>query len=131
MLVNPGVAVSTPAVFRARAAGFSEPAALPTGWRDAREMAGDLARCRNDLQAAAIGLCPAIAEALERLAASPGCRLARMSGSGATCFGLFDTPRAAARAAAAGPWPPAWWVWGGAPATRPAGLEAGSAAHRD
>jgi 4-diphosphocytidyl-2-C-methyl-D-erythritol kinase len=43
----------------------------------------------------------------------PGCRLARMSGSGATCFGLFDTPEIAARAAAKIRHP-GWWKWGGA-----------------
>jgi 4-diphosphocytidyl-2-C-methyl-D-erythritol kinase len=45
------------------------------------------------------------------LAGSPGCLLARMSGSGATCFGLFDSPRAAARAAATlQVGAPHWWV---------------------
>lgn len=116
VLANPGAAVATPAVFRARAAsgaGFSAAAALPAVWRDAGAMARDLADTANDLQAAAVALCPVIAEVLAALAARPGCRLARMSGSGATCFALFDDA-ATARRAAAGLGGSGWWVWGGA-----------------
>lgn len=115
VLANPGAAVATPAVFAARAAsgaGYSAPAALPDGWPDARTMARDLAGTRNDLQAAATTLCPAIAEVLAALAAQPGCHLARMSGSGATCFALFDDA-ATARHAAAALAGRGWWVWGG------------------
>lgn len=111
-LVNPGVAVLTPAVFRIRRGGFSPPAALPAGWSDAAEMAAGLARLGNDLQAAAIELCPVIATVLDGLARQPGCLLARMSGSGATCFGLF-ADGAAARAAAVAMARPGWWSWGG------------------
>lgn len=111
VLANPRVAVPTPAVFRARAAsgaGFSAAADLPAGgWRDAAALARDLAGLANDLEMPAIGLCPVIAEVLAALRAQPGCLLARMSGSGATCFGLFAAPAAAARAAAA--LPTAWW----------------------
>lgn len=113
LLVNCGVAVSTPLVFRARAPGFSPPADLPASWPDAAAMAGDLARLGNDLQAAAIQLCPPIAEVLAAIAMQPGCLLARMSGSGATCFGLFarqEHAMAAARTLER----PGWWVWGGA-----------------
>ena len=91
LLVNPGVAVSTPAVFRARDAGFTAPATLPPRWADAAAMAADLARLSNDLEAPAMALAPEIAGALAWLRARPGCLLARMSGSGATCFGLFAT----------------------------------------
>ena len=112
-LVNPGVAVSTPEVFRARRGGFSAPADLPDAWPDAAAMAGDLVRLGNDLQAPAVALRPAIADALAAMAAAPGCRLARMSGSGATCFGLFDDDAAAASAAAGGLARPGWWAWGG------------------
>ena len=107
--------MATPAVFRARAAsgaGFSRPAALPDGWADVAAMGGELAEMGNDLQAAAVALCPEIGTVLGALAAAPGCRLARMSGSGATCFALFDDPAAAARAADALT-RPGWWVWGG------------------
>ncbi|MCC6717021.1 MAG: 4-(cytidine 5'-diphospho)-2-C-methyl-D-erythritol kinase [Acetobacteraceae bacterium] len=116
VLANPGIAVATPAVFRARAAGgagFSAPARLPAGWTDAAAMARDLSAIGNDLQDAAVALCPAIGDVLAALEALPGCRLARMSGSGATCFALFDSPAPAAAAAAALS-RPGWWVWGGA-----------------
>jgi 4-diphosphocytidyl-2-C-methyl-D-erythritol kinase len=68
-------------------------------------------RRANDLEAPALGLAPGISRVLDALRQSPGCELARMSGSGATCFGLFETPRAAAAAAreiAAAQ--PNWWV---------------------
>jgi 4-diphosphocytidyl-2-C-methyl-D-erythritol kinase len=69
-----------------------------------------LASTRNDLQASAISIAPAITEAIEALTAA-GATFARMSGSGATCFGLFETPAAAARAAAKiQARQPDWWV---------------------
>jgi 4-diphosphocytidyl-2-C-methyl-D-erythritol kinase len=111
VLANPRVAVATPAVFRARTGGFRPPAVLPGGWDDAAAMARDLSALANDLQAAALSLCPVIGEVLAALAALPGARLARMSGSGATCFALFDDPDAARAAAAL--LPEAWWRWGG------------------
>jgi len=111
VLANPRVALATPAVFRARAGGFSPRAALPPGWADAAAMARGLSACRNDLEAPAIGLCPAVGEVLAALRALPGCLLARMSGSGATCFALL--PDAAAATAAATLLPPEWWRWGG------------------
>ncbi len=121
VLVNPGVAVATPSVFRARRGGVSAPASLPAGWADAAALAAGLAPLGNDLQDAAIALCPPIADVLARLERWPGCLLARMSGSGATCFGLF-ADAAAARAAAAGLAAPGrshsgWWSWGGAVGT--------------
>jgi 4-diphosphocytidyl-2-C-methyl-D-erythritol kinase len=112
-LVNPGVKLATADVFRAHTAGFSRPAELPASWPDAAAMAGDLGKLRNDLQPPAVALRPVIGTVLAALAAVPGCLLARMSGSGATCFGLFPdaaTAEAAARALAR----PGWWCWGGA-----------------
>jgi len=114
LLANPGLPLATPAVFQARAAsgaGFSPEAALPAAWPDAATMARDLARLSNDLEAPAIALCPPIAEVLAALRALPGALLARMSGSGATCFALFATPAAAQ--AGAGLLPAAWWRAGG------------------
>ena len=113
VLVNPGVALGTADVFRARQAGFSAKARLPDGWPVAASMADDLAALGNDLQAPAIGLCPVIGEVLAALRATPGCLLARMSGSGATCFGLFADPVEAVLAAQALR-RPGWWSWGGA-----------------
>lgn len=114
VLVNPGVAVATAAVFRARAPGLRPPATLPARWPDAAAMAADLRRLANDLQPAALALCPAIGEALAALGAAPGVLFAAMSGSGATCFGLTADPETAARAATR-LGRPGWWVWGGAP----------------
>jgi 4-diphosphocytidyl-2-C-methyl-D-erythritol kinase len=90
VLVNPGIQVATAAVFRTRRGPWSEPAALPAGWDDVAGMAADLGKLRNDLEPAAIALRPVIGAVLAELAATPGCLLARMSGSGATCFGLYD-----------------------------------------
>ncbi len=111
-LVNPGAAVATQAVFRGRTGPFSPVAPLPAGWASAASMARDLGALGNDLEPAAAALCPSIADALAALRAAPGCLLARMSGSGATCFGLFETP-AHAEAAAGLCGRDGWWVWGG------------------
>ncbi len=111
VLLNPGVAVATPDVFRARGGGFSAVPTLPDAWPDAAAMATGLAQMRNDLEAPALSLCPAIATVLDWLRGQPGCLLARMSGSGATCFGLFADAEAAATVAARAP--AFWWAWGG------------------
>jgi len=111
VLVNPGVAVPTPAVFKARQGEFSAPPVLPEAWADVDAMVADLAACTNDLQAAAIGIAPVIGEVLSVLAALPGAKLARMSGSGATCFAIFPTAMQAAEAVAQVP--EEWWAWGG------------------
>jgi 4-diphosphocytidyl-2-C-methyl-D-erythritol kinase len=112
VLVNPGVAVSTQAVFKARAGDFSPHAFLPAAWGDAGSMAADLARLSNDLEAPAIALAPVIGDVLAALRADKHCLLARMSGSGATCFGIYanavDARRAALRVER-----PEWWVWAG------------------
>jgi 4-diphosphocytidyl-2-C-methyl-D-erythritol kinase len=113
VLVNPGAAVSTPAVFRARTGGFSDPARFPGhGWQDVGSLATTLRATRNDLEAPARTLAPAIGDVLDVLTAIPTCLLARMSGSGATCFGLFPDPEAA-EAAARTIVRDGWWVWGG------------------
>jgi 4-diphosphocytidyl-2-C-methyl-D-erythritol kinase len=112
VLVNPGIAVATGEVFRARRGAWSEPAALPAGWDDVATMAADLRRLRNDLEQAAIALQPVIGDVLAELAATPGCQLARMSGSGATCFGLYDQTETAHRALMRVQ-RPGRWCWAG------------------
>jgi 4-diphosphocytidyl-2-C-methyl-D-erythritol kinase len=112
LLVNPGIAVATAEVFRVRQGAWSEPATLPPAWGDAAAMAADLAKLRNDLEQPAAGLRPAIGDVLAALAATPGCLLARMSGSGATCFALY-ADGAAARLAAERIQGPEWWSWAG------------------
>ena len=98
VLVNPGVAVSTPEVFRKlgleKGQAFGEPIADPA----------DPATWRNDLTAPAIALSPVIAEVITALERQPGITCAFMSGSGATCIGLSDAPLQFGAAN------PAWWV---------------------
>lgn len=126
-LVHPGIALATARIFAAYPERNSEPAALPAGWADAEALAADLGRLQNDLEATAIALCPVIAEALAAIATAPGALLARMSGSGATCYGLFRDEGAACEAARR-LGRPGWWTWGGglamAPATNNAALYA-------
>ena len=112
LLVNPGVPVATADVFRSRKGPFSSPADLPDSWPDAVSMAASLARLGNDLEAPAVALTPAIGMVLAALRVLPEALLARMSGSGATCFALFASPSAAVSAAAALQ-QPNWWRWGG------------------
>ncbi len=110
VLVNPGVAVPTGAVF-ARMTQTSNPpmpAQLPD-WPDAAALIGWLGAQRNDLQEPAIALQPVIGDVLMAIGTQPECALSRMSGSGATCFGLFPTSDAAHRAAH-GLDRPGWWV---------------------
>nr|WP_321984420.1 4-(cytidine 5'-diphospho)-2-C-methyl-D-erythritol kinase [uncultured Lichenicoccus sp.] len=113
MLVNPREAVSTPAVFRARSPGFRSAAGLPSQWADAADLADGLRPLSNDLEEAARTLCPVIDDVLLALQALPGCLLARMSGSGATCFALFADPAAARDAETAARFPAHWWRWSG------------------
>jgi 4-diphosphocytidyl-2-C-methyl-D-erythritol kinase len=112
VLVNPRVAVATPAVFKARQGGFSKAAALPAGWADAQTMAADLSALTNDLEVPAIALAPVIGDVLAALKTTENCLLARMSGSGATCFGIYATPQAA-NAALLAIKRPEWWSWAG------------------
>ena len=101
VLVNPGRPSPTGAVYRAYDAGPPRTAdrpPSPSDWSVA-SVIGWLADQRNDLEAAAVALEPEIGVALSETA-STGARLTRMSGSGATVFGLFATAEAAARAAA-------------------------------
>jgi 4-diphosphocytidyl-2-C-methyl-D-erythritol kinase len=92
LMVNPGIPVSTAAVFAAWDGVDRGP--LGEGALLDRALAG-----RNDLQRAAEVIAPAIASVLEMLVNSPGVWLARMSGSGATCFALFENDAARAGAA--------------------------------
>ncbi|MGC9448810.1 4-(cytidine 5'-diphospho)-2-C-methyl-D-erythritol kinase [Cereibacter johrii] len=112
VLANPGVSVPTPPVFKALARRDNPPMPddLP-GWPSVEALAAFLAAQRNDLEPPAIALAPEIARTRTALAAQPGCLLARMSGSGATCFGLFAAEEAARAAAGAiGAEQPGWWV---------------------
>ncbi|MDT1064429.1 4-(cytidine 5'-diphospho)-2-C-methyl-D-erythritol kinase [Paracoccus sp. CPCC 101403] len=111
LLVNPLCGLSTPAVFAALDCRVNPPIpqVLPD-FPDAATLIAFLTDCRNDLQPAAIRLLPVIADCLAALQGA-GAALARMSGSGATCFGLFPDARTAedARRAIAADHPD-WWV---------------------
>ncbi len=116
VLVNPMLTVPTPAVFRALTDknGAAMPATLP-GFADAAALGAFIRAQRNDLEAPAIALAPQIADARAALTASRGCLAARMSGSGATCFGLFADEATARKAQGAlAQAQPGWWVACGA-----------------
>jgi 4-diphosphocytidyl-2-C-methyl-D-erythritol kinase len=112
VLVNPRLPVSTPSVFKALSSKInpSMPDCIPA-FADAAELIDWLGGMRNDLEPAALAVQPAIADVLDVLAVQEGCGLARMSGSGATCFGLFDTEASAKDAASVlCDAHPDWWV---------------------
>lgn len=110
VLVNPGVAVSTAEVFAHHSPGSLEIMAANAVPKERGTFVKWLAGLRNDLEKPAIAIAPAIGEALKALS-DAGARLARMSGSGATCFGIFptqdDARDAAARIASTRR---GWWV---------------------
>ncbi|MBL8588766.1 MAG: 4-(cytidine 5'-diphospho)-2-C-methyl-D-erythritol kinase [Methylobacteriaceae bacterium] len=115
VLVNPGVALSTAAVFARMglSPGEDNVAAPPLRWEggDAASLFAALNRTGNDMEAAACVLAPVVGDALAVLGAARGARLSRMSGSGATCFALFETcRRAGAAAKAIRRDHPGWWV---------------------
>ncbi len=112
VLANPGVAVPTPAVFRALTEKNRAPMPIQLPqWQDRRSAINWIAGQRNDLETPAITRAPVIGEVLAALSALPGARLARMSGSGATCFALFDTRAGADKAAEIlATSQPGWWT---------------------
>ena len=116
VLVNPGIAVETRAVFSrlglqpGENTGSAGHPAIPPSL-DRTALLSLLKKGRNDLEDAACSLAPIIVDVLAVLSAAKGSRLARMSGSGATCFALFENCRQAARAARAIRRDHAsWWV---------------------
>ncbi|WP_376965439.1 4-(cytidine 5'-diphospho)-2-C-methyl-D-erythritol kinase [Azospirillum sp. A26] len=132
VLVNPNVPVPTPAVFKAMAAAraesggaFSAPARFTRKPADAADLAALLLERSNDLTAPALTVAPVIADVLAALERSAGCLLSRLSGSGATCFGLYSTAEAAnsaAKSIAAAS--PGWWVTPTGLLSTPAGAPA-------
>lgn len=111
ILVNPGVGVSTPTVFKARNGDFTELANWTGGNNDPAIFIQALVNTRNDLEPPAISLTPVIADVLGALRNLEGVQLTRMSGSGATCFALFTNAEAAqAGAAQLKHDHPEWWA---------------------
>ncbi|APG48400.1 4-(cytidine 5'-diphospho)-2-C-methyl-D-erythritol kinase [Phaeobacter porticola] len=114
MLVNPGVSVATPAIFRAlgRRDNPPMPDVLPT-WGAARDLADWLRTQRNDLEAPAISIQPVIEDVLQALASTEAI-FSAMSGSGATCYALFESKEVAQKEAARlTEARPDWWVQSG------------------
>lgn len=115
VLINPGVASPTGPVYsaydRAGRFGGAERGDLRCAYDSVSELAADLANCRNDLEAPAVGASPEIGRALARLAGAPDTLLSRMSGSGATVFALCrDAPSAARLAGTVKEAESGWWV---------------------
>jgi 4-diphosphocytidyl-2-C-methyl-D-erythritol kinase len=114
VLANPGKALPTTAVFGARQGLFSKANRFVKPPKDAAELAAWLATRGNDLTDAAAGLVPEIRSVLAALGDCVGSLLARMSGSGATCFALFGDAALAEKGASrlrAGH--PGWWISSG------------------
>ena len=95
LLVNPCVTLSTPAVFQARRGGFSPSLPMIEPPKTVNKLVRELEDRSNDLTDPALRLAPVIREVLAALENIAGCHLARLSGSGATCFGLFDNQKVA------------------------------------
>jgi 4-diphosphocytidyl-2-C-methyl-D-erythritol kinase len=110
VLANPRIALPTAAVFAARRGPFGDAGRFAPMPQDAGGLVRVLGSRRNDLTEAAIGLVPEIGAVLAALAQLPGALIARMSGSGATCFALFANRAQAERARAAlATAEPRWW----------------------
>ena len=112
VLVNPGVGVSTPSIFKARKASFSSAHWIndtPSSFDELIELLTD--NRGNDLMEPAIQTEPIIGDVLKQIELTRGCQLARMSGSGATCFGFYNTQVEADMAASEiKNTHPEWWV---------------------
>lgn len=102
LLVNPGEGVSTAEIFRLYdadpPAGPADRVAFGPACASLQDLGATLALTRNDLAGPAMSLCPSIRDVLSFLERQPGCGFSRMSGSGATCFGLFNSQQAAQKA---------------------------------
>ena len=112
VLINPGIPLATATVFGENGGRFGTrlPTSLP-GFSSAREVLGWLIDKRNDLEGAALALAPELGEVLAAMSEQISCYVARMSGSGSTCFGLYENREVAeAEAARITAMEPEWWV---------------------
>ncbi|WP_417689961.1 4-(cytidine 5'-diphospho)-2-C-methyl-D-erythritol kinase [Roseibium sp.] len=111
VLVNPGKAVSTPAIFKGLTRRDNPPLPqLPDRFADLDDLISYLKATRNDMQLTAEQLCPNISTVIETMSSAPETRLARMSGSGATCFALCASGQENDLAARIQKGHPEWWV---------------------
>lgn len=99
LLVKPAQGVSTADIFNMGFTHFSDPIKKQPGFTSQQEVVAMLTPLKNDLTHNALKLCPVIGDILTRLEAQPGCELARMSGSGSACFGIFADARSCVQAA--------------------------------
>lgn len=114
VLLNPGKHCPTPDVFRRFSGPMHMTSPMPADLTAPESLIDYLKKQGNDLTPAACGIVPEIGEAVSLLSAQQGCDLARMSGSGATIFGLFESMDDAENAVAAiANAKPGWWVRGG------------------
>ena len=111
VLTNPGVELATPDVFNRLTDKAQSPMGSVPRFSSLSDFADWLRGTRNDLQRPAIEIAPVVGEAIELIAAQDACLISRMSGSGATCWGLFADKKAADDAAAAiQNLRPDWWT---------------------
>jgi 4-diphosphocytidyl-2-C-methyl-D-erythritol kinase len=114
LLINPGVPCPTANVFGQFDGAYKEPQAIPASLENFKDLVSFLKTHDNDLQVPAMRTAPEIKIVLENLQKQKNCGFARMTGSGATCFGLFETELAAQKAAKAiVAEHPRWWVKAG------------------
>lgn len=115
VLVNPGIGVATPQVFQSLQSRENAPLPDAPSAGDLNAWLAYLRAARNDLEAPATVIAPEIGEVISAISSQRGCHLARMSGSGATCFGLFGREvEAEAAAKDLTTRAPDWWVEAGA-----------------
>ncbi len=111
LLINPLISCSTKDIFLRRSGGYSRDAVLPSSFPSVFDLVETLKLQKNDLYEAALDGIPDIENVIQALSMQDNCLLARMSGSGASCFGIFETIEEAEKAKAAiQDENPDWWI---------------------
>ena len=114
LLVNPGTPCQTDLIFQNYSKPYQSPITMPESFDDSKQLVDFLAAQTNDLTESAVEVAPQITQILSSLDQQKGCLLSRMSGSGATCFGLFNTKEDVMDAAEhISCQQPSWWVRAG------------------
>lgn len=111
VLIHPRIRCNTKEIFKNYASAFNVPIDRPSGFKDQDSLITFLKTTQNELMPAAVRTAPEIRNALTQLEGTDGCRMARMSGSGSACFGLYATKGEAEKACAdIKETNPDWWV---------------------